>query len=107
MPCFYTYRYFTETISGSNAEFLTKAANRVGATVSNISEGYDVGFSNGSNASITRDGTDLKISTPDAESLNTFMQEITAASLRSSLELQGKSVERSESKGQIRLLVTG
>jgi len=106
MPCFYTYKYYTKTLSSSNVEFLDKAASRLGATVSNISEGYAVGFSNGSSASIIRDGTDLTISTPDAEALNTFMQEITAASLRSSLELQGKSVERSESKGQIRLVVT-
>jgi hypothetical protein len=106
MPCFYTYRYFTETISNSNVEFLDKAASRLGATVSNITEGYTVGFNTGSSASIIRDGTDLKISTTDKNSLNTFMQEITAASLQSSLALQGKSVERSESKGQIRLVVT-
>jgi len=106
MPCFYTYRYFTETISGSNAEFLTKAANRVGATLSNITEGYRVSFNTGSTASIIRGDTSLTISTTDATSLNTFMQEITATSLQSSLELQGKSVERSESSGQIRLLVT-
>jgi len=106
MPCFYTYRYFNETISESNVEFLAKAANRIGATLSNITEGYTVGFNTGSTASIIRSGTDLTIATTDKNSLNTFMQEITAASLQSSLELQGKSVERSESRGQIRLVVT-
>jgi len=106
MPCFYTYKYFTEKISADKIEHLATAASRVGAAVGNISEGFSLVFSNGVSGSIIRQGAGFVVSSVDKSAVGGLMQELTAASLKSTLELRGSRVEREESKGQIRLVVT-
>ena len=106
MPCFYQYKYYTEKIAASQISFLSKAAIRVGATLRNLSSGYSVNFDNGSTASITMEGSDYIISSADENSIGSLMQEIVVAKVRSTLELEGKSVERRDVKGEIELVVT-
>jgi len=106
MPCFYTYKYYTEKISGDKIEHLVEAASRIGAAVGNISEGFSLVFSNGASGAIVRQGENFTVSSTDKNAVNSLMQELTAASLSSILELRGNRVEREESKGQIRLVVT-
>jgi len=106
MPCFYTYKYYTEKISADKIEYLISAANRVGAIVSSITVGFALVFSNGASGSIVHQGEDYIVSSVDKSSISALMQELTAASLRSTLELRGNRVEREDSKGQIRLVVT-
>ena len=42
MPCYYTYRYYTDTIEESQLMYLTGAASRIGAAVGNTTEGFRV-----------------------------------------------------------------
>ena len=106
MPCFYTYKYYTEKISGDKIEHLSEAANKTGTIVGNITEGFSLVFSNGVSGSIVNQGGSFTVSSTDKGAVSSLMQEITAASLRSTLELRGSKVERDEAKGQIRLVVT-
>ena len=106
MPCFYTYKYYTEKISADKIEYLFSAANSIGAAVGNITEGFSLVFSNGASGSIVNQGGSFTVSSTDKGAVSSLMQEITAASLKSTLELRGNRVEREESKGQIRLVVS-
>lgn len=106
MPCFYTYKYYTEKISEDKIEYLLSAANKVGAAVGNITEGFSLVFANGVSGAIIRQGGGFTVSSTDKGAVSSLMQEITAASLKSTLELRGNRVEREESKGQIRLVVS-
>ena len=106
MPCFYTYKYYTEEINTDKIEYLIEAARRVGAAGGNITEGFSLVFSNGISGFIVAQGEKYTVSSTDKSSVNSLMQELTAISLKSTLELRGNRVEREESKGQIRLVVT-
>ena len=106
MPCFYTYKYYTEEISVDKIEHLVEAAKKLGVAVGNIPEGFSLVFSNGVSGFVVGQGGKYTVSSTDKSSVNSLMQELTAASLRSTLELRGNRVEREESKGTIRLVVT-
>ena len=106
MPCFYTYKYYTEKINADKIEYLATAASKIGAAVGNISEGFSMVFSNGVSGAVVRQGEDFVVSSVDKGAVTSLMQQLTAASLKSTLELRGNRVEREESKGQIRLVVT-
>ena len=106
MPCFYTYKYYTEEISADKIEHLVEAARRLGAAVGNITEGFSLVFANGVSGAIVRQGGGFTVSSTDKSSVNNLLQELTAISLKSTLELRGNRVEREESKGQIRFVVT-
>jgi len=106
MPCFYIYKYYTEKISADKIEYLLSAANNVGAAVGNITEGFSLVFANGVSGVIVRQGGGFTVSSTDKSSVNNLLQELTAISLKSTLELRGNRVEREESKGQIRLVVS-
>ena len=108
MPCYYTYKYYTETIEESQLMYLTSSATRIGASVGNITEGFRVNFADGTTASITRqrDSSKLMISSTNEDSLGSLMQELVVSKLRATLELEGKSVERKDVKGDIELVVT-
>lgn len=106
MPCFYQYKYYTEKIAASQISFLSKAATRIGASITNNSSGYFITFSNGSTATVTADGSNYTISSRDENSIGNLMQEAVVAKVKATLELEGKSVERRDIKGEIELVVT-
>tara|TARA_Y100001951_G_C11042603_1_gene131107 strand:- start:12 stop:335 length:324 start_codon:yes stop_codon:yes gene_type:complete len=106
MPCFYQYRYYTERIKASQISFLSKAASRIGATLRDTTSGYAVAFSNGSRATISVDGSEYLVSSRDENSVGTLMQELVVGKLKADLELEGKSVERRDVKGEIELVVS-
>ena len=106
MPCFYQYRYYTERIKSSQISFLSKAATRIGANLRNTTSGYTVTFASGSTASIAAENSEYLVSSRDENSIGTLMQELVVAKLQSDLELEGKSVERRDVKGEIELVVT-
>ena len=56
MPCFYTYKYYTEEINTDKIEYLIEAARRVGAAVGNITEGFSLVLSNGISGFIVAQG---------------------------------------------------
>jgi len=108
MPCFYQYRYYTERIKASQISFLSKAASRIGATLRDTTSGYAVAFSNGSRATISNsvDGSEYLVSSRDENSVGILMQELVVGKLKADLELEGKSVERRDVKGEIELVVS-
>tara|TARA_Y100000296_G_C5135964_1_gene238202 strand:- start:620 stop:943 length:324 start_codon:yes stop_codon:yes gene_type:complete len=106
MPCFYQYKYYTERIKASQISFLSKAALRIEATLRNTSSGYTVMFASGSTASVVAQGSEYLVSSRDENSIGTLMQELVVAKLRAELELEGKSVERRDVKGEIELVVS-
>ena len=108
MPCFYTYKYFTEEVNSDMKEYLNSAVSRLGGVIDTLSNGYSITTGDGSNLTlITKAGSDdLTASSPSKELLGSFMQNLTAVALESKLELQGKRIERTESKDGIKLVVT-
>lgn len=108
MPCFYTYKYFTEEVSSDMAEYLNSTAARLDAVIDNLTIGYSLTLGDGSNLTLrTNSESDkLIVSSSSKQFLNSFTQTLTAVALESKLELQGKRIERTESKDGIKLVVT-
>jgi len=108
MPCYYTYKYYTDTIEESQLMYLTGAASRIGAAVGNTTEGFRVNFADGTTAYISRqrDSSKAVISSSNEGSVGDLIQELVVSKLRATLELEGKSVERKDVKGNIELTVS-
>ena len=108
MPCFYTYKYFTEEVNSDMKEYLNSAVSRLGGVIDTLSNGYSITTGDGSNLTLrTNSESDkLIVSSSSKQFLNSFTQTLTAVALESKLELQGKRIERTESKDGIKLVVT-
>ena len=103
MPCYFTYKLYTELVSSDKVEYLIDAANALGYAVTTTVNGYRLGI-----VDVMQEGNDYKVSSRN--SLNDLMQEFGALSTMANLALQGVTVAREDIdtgvKHQIRLTVT-
>jgi hypothetical protein len=105
MPCYFSYRLYTETVNSDDVEYLMDAAINLGYQVTTTNRGYKLG-----SIDAVRKGSDYELSSKTVNTLNDLIQECSVLRMMSKATLSGLNVEREDidtgSKHQVRLRVT-